>query len=304
MSRRWRQRLLWTFAAVLILPVVFYLAANAWLESSGGRRLLERELTDRAGMDVKIRGEFDLMLIPSIGVSGTDLVVGGPGADALFASSRKFEVSVALKPLLKRNVQVEWIRLSGGQVHPGRYRPAYDSGEDLPVNLPAIRELTVKDFRFIFSDHENEALLLNEFSVSEFRADRETFFSLAAGRDISARGFLRWESDSGLLHLTRLRLGLGGQFVDGRVCLRFTQPRSFDAVLHAGVFDLDAARHALAGYGRPGAEDGTAGDATDSGWPAGINLALTVDELVTGGTVAKGVEISVGQPVMAVCGSD
>lgn len=302
MSTRWRKRFLWICAGVLILPIVLYLAVDAWLESSGGRQQLERELSKRAGMDVKIGGDFDLMLIPSIGVSGTDLIVGGPDEDKVFASSRVFEVSVALKPLLTRNVQVEWIRLSGGRVHPGRYRPADDYGGSSNLDLPAIRELTVRDFRFNFSDDEEDALLLSEFSVREFRADSETLFSLAAGKDISVRGFLRWDSVPAVLHLSRLHLGLGGQVISGRACLVLSQPFSVDADLHAGVLDLDAFRQALAAYSFAGT-GGSMGGGEEGGWISRINIALSVDELVSGDTVAKGVEMNMGQPAMTVCGS-
>ena len=303
MSRRWLRRFLWICAALLMLPIVMYLAADAWLESSGGRRLLERELSGRIGMEVKIDGDFDLMLIPSIGMSGTNLVVGGPDEGEVFASSRVFEVSVALQPLLNRNVQVEWIRLSGGRVHPGRYQPAKDHDGVSNLDLPAIGELTVRDFRFIFSDNEEDAFALSEFSVREFTANSETPFSLAAGEDISARGFLRWHSAAAVLHLNGLNLGLGEQSVSGRACLKLSQPFSVDAELHAGVLDLDAVRQALAGYS-PAGTGGSRGVDEGGGWISGINIALSVDELVSGDTLAKGVEMRMGQPAMAVCGSD
>ncbi len=63
-------------ALVLLFPGLYWFA-DAWLESSGGRQMLEQELGARFGMSVRLEGEFDLMLLPDIGVSGTRLVIGG-----------------------------------------------------------------------------------------------------------------------------------------------------------------------------------------------------------------------------------
>ena len=68
------------FAAVLLIPALLlaaaYWLADSWLESAGGRRMLENALTSRSGVPVRLLGDFDLMLLPAIGASGTELVVG------------------------------------------------------------------------------------------------------------------------------------------------------------------------------------------------------------------------------------
>ena len=69
---------------LLLLPVGLYWLADAWLESSGGRQMLEQELGARFGMSVSLEGEFDLMLLPDIGVSGTELVIGGEAGPGRF----------------------------------------------------------------------------------------------------------------------------------------------------------------------------------------------------------------------------
>ncbi|NND57784.1 MAG: AsmA family protein, partial [Xanthomonadales bacterium] len=115
MSKRRRNRFWWPLVLLVLLPAGLYFAANWWLESAGARHLLERVLSDRAGMPVRMKGEFDLMLIPALGVSGTDLTVGEQADGTLFIGSAEFAVAVALKPLLQKTVQVEWIRLSGGR---------------------------------------------------------------------------------------------------------------------------------------------------------------------------------------------
>jgi len=116
-------------ASFILLPVAAYWLADSWLESSGGRRMLEQTLSGRIGMSVRLEGEFDLMLLPAIGVSGTELVIGDPGQETEFARSREYEISVALEPLLDRKVLIEWIRLTGGHIYPERY-PRSDPNDD------------------------------------------------------------------------------------------------------------------------------------------------------------------------------
>jgi hypothetical protein len=116
--------LLATLVLVLVVSLAGYWLGNRWLESSGGREMIEAELGRRAGMNVRLTGEFDLMFFPAIGVSGTGLAIGGAGPDSEFARSREYEISVALKPLLDRKLVVEWVRLTGGVIHPDRFSSA------------------------------------------------------------------------------------------------------------------------------------------------------------------------------------
>jgi hypothetical protein len=116
--------LLATLVLVLVVSLAGYWLGNRWLESSGGREMIEAELGRRAGMNVRLTGEFDLMFFPAIGVSGTGVAIGGAGPDSEFARSREYEISVALKPLLDRKLVVEWVRLTGGVIHPDRFSRA------------------------------------------------------------------------------------------------------------------------------------------------------------------------------------
>ena len=119
MRKRTRSILLAGLALLVLLPLASYWALNAWLESSGGRQMLERNLSARTGMNVVLGGEFDLMLLPDIGVNGTNLVIESSPSAGPLARSAEYEISVALKPLLNGQVQIDWIRLSGGEIHPG-----------------------------------------------------------------------------------------------------------------------------------------------------------------------------------------
>jgi uncharacterized protein involved in outer membrane biogenesis len=110
-----RRLLLFVPAALLLLFAAAYLMLGAWLESAGGRRAVERALAERLGMSVTLQGEFDIMLLPSIGVSGTELVLGPPGPASELARSREYALALALGPLLERRLLIQSIALDGGR---------------------------------------------------------------------------------------------------------------------------------------------------------------------------------------------
>lgn len=68
MNRTLRNTLLVLCCLLILTPPAAYFGFDAWLESSGGREMLEKNLSGRAGMDISLEGEFDLMLLPDIGV--------------------------------------------------------------------------------------------------------------------------------------------------------------------------------------------------------------------------------------------
>ena len=51
---------------VLFLALM-YLAVDTWLQSAGGRRAVERVLTDQVGLPVELQGDFNIMLLPAAG---------------------------------------------------------------------------------------------------------------------------------------------------------------------------------------------------------------------------------------------
>ncbi|MBT8054722.1 MAG: hypothetical protein KJN69_12585 [Gammaproteobacteria bacterium] len=296
MSKRRRNRFWWPLVLLVLLPAGLYFAANWWLESAGARHLLERVLSDRAGMPVRMKGEFDLMLIPALGVSGTDLTVGEQADGTLFTGSAEFAVAVALKPLLQKTVQVEWIRLSGGRIYPEHYQPGGGETATAEINLPLIRELDVRDFQIMLAAGGEHAVRVKRLSVSDFQANRETRFELEIAQLVSAQGRLRWEEAPGRLHLSELVLDLDGQAVSGRACLDLGPPVAVNAMLRAGVFDLDQAWQTLEAF--------KTGTSNDAGLPFETNLELSADELRSNGITAREVLISMGREPVTVCGAD
>ena len=284
-------------AGFVLLPVAAYWLADSWLESSGGRRLLEQTLSGRIGMSVRLQGEFDLMLLPAIGVSGTELVIGGPEPESELARSHEFEISVALKPLLDRKVLVEWIRLTGGSIYPDRYSrtdridiidPVVGADSSAILELPEIQELTIRDFQIISSDKDETRLQIKELTLTDFAENRETPFSFEIEGLAAAGGTLRWDTSQSLIHLGKLQLDLAGQVVSGIACLILKSPASLHFDLQTGAFDLDEFRENLPATGASAGQGG--GDL-----PLEIRGRLTVDELKTSGAVARGVVLSLGE---------
>ena len=284
-------------AGFVLLPVAAYWLADSWLESSGGRRLLEQTLSGRIGMSVRLQGEFDLMLLPAIGVSGTELVIGGPEPESELARSHEFEISVALKPLLDRKVLVEWIRLTGGSIYPDRYSrtdridiidPVVGADSSAILELPEIQELTIHDFQIISSDKDETRLQIKELTLTDFAQNRNTPFTLEIEDLAAAGGTLRWDTSQSLIHLGKLQLDLAGQVVSGTACLILKSPASLHFDLQTGAFDLDEFRENLPATGASAGQGG--GDL-----PLEIRGRFTVDELKTSGAVARGVVLSLGE---------
>lgn len=283
-----RNLLLLLVVLLLSLPFAAYWLLNAWLESSGGRQMLEQELSGRIGMSVRLAGDFDLMLLPELGVSGTRLLVGGESdSPELFALFEEFEISVKLKPLFQRQVIVEWIRLTGGRVYPDRYLPVSTAGDTGPSRLPEIRELALRDFEIVLPG-ENEPLRLKALEVTDFAEGRQTAFALEVETLVTASGWLLWDTGHSGIRFGDLELALGGQALAGKGCLLMEEPWSVRMNLQADSIDVDALLDTL-----PDPDTGTGGG--DGELPVDLRARLSVRELRSSGVTAEGVELEVGE---------
>jgi len=275
---------------LFLLPVVAYWAVDAWLESSGGRRMLERSLSSRAGMDVRLQGDFDLMLLPDIGVSGTELVISDPQAAGPLARSADYEISVALKPLFDGQVRIDWIRLTGGEIYPERYRSDASTGSEKPageVKIPPIDELTIRDFELVFSGQDNQDLRIDLFEVNGFADRQQAPFRLEMDRMAQVEGWMRFDAAASRLDLGSLLISRQGQNMTGKACLFIGNEVSVQLVLEADVIDLDLLRKDL-----PDAGMGT-GD-SDEQKPLDMRVQLSVGELKSGEVLAHGVVMNLG----------
>jgi hypothetical protein len=259
MKARARRLLLFAPVALALLFAVTWLLLDYWLESAGGRRAVEQALAERLGMPVTLQGEFDIMLLPSIGVSGTELVLGPPGPATEFGRSREYAVALALLPLLDGRLLIESVALSGGRVFLER-RPAgaaATAGGPAPLLLPEVRALALNDFQIVSAGGEEAGVLLQAFELEDFAADRAAPFRLAVAGWGALAGQLRWDAQRSALVLDAAWTGL----LSGQLRLRV------DAALAAGSGALQATW-------APAADPAATAAASEQGSATEIRLAL------------------------------
>lgn len=293
---RWIVRIGWLLLALALAAVLIYVAANAWLESAGGRSAIERELTQRAGLPVRLRGDFDIMLFPSLGVGGTELVIGGPGADEAFLRAQEYGVALELRPLLAGDLRVESVRLAHGVLRLDRVpptEPGVSGPQGEALRLPAVGALTVSDFIVVVPGEPGYELAIEELAIEGFEEGRDTGFQIEVAGFGRVAGRLRWDSAKTLLGLNGTWSGLvsdalafsgemdfGGSH--GKVSMRWPAgPADPDQVLRL------AARFALAAGAvrledlelSAGAQSARGGGCLLGGAAPGLHLDLTADSL-------------------------
>ena len=199
-----RRRMLWLLPLGLpLLFVALLWLLTYWLESAGGRRAVEQRLGEALGMPVALGGDFGVRLLPRIGVTGSDLVIGGPAEEAVFARSEGFAVSVALRPLLRRELVVEGLSLAHGSLYPGNYQ-----GGSAPANgalaLPVLREVTLQDFRLALAKADGPEITIEEGVMTDFAAGQAAPFALQFEHHGRIEGTLGWVADPARFELTVL----------------------------------------------------------------------------------------------------
>lgn len=274
-----RRLLLLAPVALVLLFAGAYLLLDFWLESAGGRRAVERALTERLGLPVTLQGDFDIMLLPSIGVSGTDLVLGPPGPASELGRSREYAVSLAVLPLLDGHLLIESVALSGGRIFPARLPPGDSASPGGPASLqlPEIRSLALRDFEIVTAGSDGRGVLLQAFELEDFAAGHEAPFRLTVEGYGLLDGQLRWEAQRSALVLDAVWSGL----LSGHLRLLI------DAALAAGSGSLQAVWTPAA---VPPADPATTGAVGGQRPDAGIRLALEY-ALVPGGARLAGLHL-------------
>ena len=199
---RWIIRLGWLLPALALAAAMIYVAANAWLESAGGRRIIERELTHRAGLPVRLLGDFDIMVLPALGIEGTELIIGGPGTAEAFVHAREYAVALAVRPLLAGDLRVESIRLAHGALRLDRIPssgPGVSGSPAEALRLPAIGAFTVSDFLVVAPGEPGYELAIEELEFGGFEEGRETGFQIDGAGLGRVAGHFRWDSADALL---------------------------------------------------------------------------------------------------------
>jgi len=154
-------------ALILLLSLIL---ADRWLESSAGRQRLEAALADSLGMPVNVRGDFSIRLLPSVGVSGTDLLIGDSDGSGSFVESETFHANIALRPLIDQKLHILAFSAAHGLLDPQEFRQRKRGGADTTkssLELPWIEQLVLEDFGIALP---GSSLLVQKLELKEFQA--------------------------------------------------------------------------------------------------------------------------------------
>jgi hypothetical protein len=141
-------------AGLLVLVLLGGWLGDRWLESAGGQRLLERELSQAIGSPARLTGDYRFRLVPRIVIAGSGLAVGATAGEAP-VTVESFRAAVGLLPLLRQTLRIDSIELSGGRVDlagAARLIDASDGTQAAPLRLPAVAALELRDFRLSLPD--------------------------------------------------------------------------------------------------------------------------------------------------------
>lgn len=249
---RWIVRLAGLLLVLALASALLYVAASAWLEGAGGRKALEDELTRRAGIPVRLLGDFDIMLIPSFGVKGTELVVGGPEADRALVHSGEYAVALEPRALLAEELRVGTIRLAHGALRLDRIppsEPGRPGPPDAVPKLPAIGELRVSDFVVTAPAESRLEIAVIEFAVEGFEERRDTRFRVEAAGFGKVAGTFRWDSAGAELRLGGTWSGFLPDALGFQAEIRFVEAAGEVAMQWpAGPVEPDRKLRASAGF--------------------------------------------------------
>ncbi len=286
--------------------LVLYLAVDKWLESAGGRHALERALSDRIGMAVKLQGDFNIMLLPAIGVSGTNLEISTISSGELVARAGRYEIVVALGPLMDKRVRVdnfvlESLQLTGpgngaGQLGIERVEfREFEKDKPTPFRVTTTELGIIEgEFRWMAGDSvlaadfewpiEGAGILNLQSSTSlvDYSGSMVTSY-LVPGSDQAINASTNYEYQPGKITLTELGLESVGQEAGGSGCLWMAGLPSLNLNLVAGFLDLDKLR-TLAPGGGPG----------EGELPLEVRIRLTAQEVRTSGVIARDVAFRLG----------
>jgi hypothetical protein len=211
-------------AASLFLLV---LLVDSWLESSAGRKKLETALAESLGMPVKLQGEFNIALLPALGVSGTDLLIGSSDSGQAFLHSGDYHVAVKLLPLIDGELSVLSFSVSDGLLNPAHY-PAVEvkavSSGNAKLRLPEIERFTLEEIRIILPGRGDNSVLIDSLELEAFRAGDPSDLRLELGLQSSGMRTASLSVDSKLLvesDLSQLSLDFEALNIDsGAITLR------------------------------------------------------------------------------------
>jgi len=174
MERRIKKLFLFLPLGLALVLFLLVLLADAWLESSTGRKKLESALESSLGMPVDLQGDFSITLLPGPGVSGSGLSIGAEGSGSAFIQSRDYHVAIELIPLIGGELKVLSVSAIDGLLDVARYRgpEASAAGEGKSkVRLPEIERLELENIRLVLPGSDENSLLIRNLELEAFRED-------------------------------------------------------------------------------------------------------------------------------------
>ncbi|MDD9916489.1 MAG: AsmA family protein, partial [Rhodospirillaceae bacterium] len=191
---------------VLIVAAVVVLAA---VDFNDYKPELQAQVKQATGRDLTIEGDIKLALslTPSLGVSGVRFANADWGSRPAMATVERFEVQVALVPLISGTIDIQRVLLKGADIlletdAEGRANYAFEtagggdtSGSSAP-EIPVLRNVSIEDARIAYRDGKSEqrfVVAINALSLSAGGVDKAIELTLAAAYNdnpVSATGTL------------------------------------------------------------------------------------------------------------------
>jgi uncharacterized protein involved in outer membrane biogenesis len=172
-----------------LLPVALFavfaglsLLANAWLASSGGKGLLEKELSSSLGYTVGLTGDYKISLFPRIAIEGSGIELYAPHARRLLARAERYSAAIQLLPFFHHEVQIEAVALRGGFLDLGVFladNGGFADSAATAISVPQLGSLLIEDFSLVFRDQDN-IVALKKVEIEDLAAGHEAKLEIEA----------------------------------------------------------------------------------------------------------------------------
>lgn len=272
---------------LLLLPVLallllggLYVLLDTWLESAGGRRAVERALSERSGMPVTLNGEFDIMLLPAPGVSGTELLVLDPLRGDVLARGGRFAVALELLPLFREQLEIR--QLTVGDLHAG------PPGAELHIEELGLSAYAQNQPTDLYVELGEQGRIEGWFTwfPSRLAIDFAVDWKAPGDREGSLASTVSWSGSR--FSLADINAELAGQRIRGHGCFELGTPPVLNLLLSSEMLDFDLMSSAL---------PQTAGEGGMESFelPLELNLVLDVDQFLGGDVRAENVTLELGR---------
>ena len=202
-------RILKYVAGTVFVVVSAAVMALAAVDFNDYKPELQAQLKQATGRDLTIEGDIKLglSLTPSLGVSGVRFANADWGSRPAMATVERFEVQVALVPLITGTIDIQRVLLKGADIllekdAEGRMNYAFetagggDTSGSLAPEIPVLRNVSIEDAHIAYRDGKSEqrfVVAINALSLSAGGVDKAIELTLAAGYNdnpVSATGTL------------------------------------------------------------------------------------------------------------------